>query len=700
MRLANQNVERSGEGECMSNQRPRLLHVDDDSSFRELFPILYARWFDVASVADPTAALALLAQGGFDALVTDFDMPVMDGLDLLRQVRDAHPGLPVFLYTGQGSEDVARQAFQEGACDYFVKSLAVVGHTDSVAHAILKGLEARRLQERLRLHRENIEALVEERARELVALNEALQHEVQERRKVEAELRRQSALAERFFEGNPYSVHMLRRDGRSYRTNAAHYRMWGATPPTDIDCVAIMVSMYPEFGPMLERVYAGETVHFPPVLCNPAFFDDGCAARTVYSATVAFPVMDEQGECEYVVLMHEDVTGRVLAEQALERACRELRRQRGDTDPSVAIVEEVERRRQAEEQLLHSRGSYRIIFESSNDGIFLHRAGDGRLVECNGKALEMFEMTAEEVDSFLPLGELPRLAPGGSTVVERQVRTATGRAFWSEITVKRVEMGGEDCLLTLVRDIDRGKTAELELQRKNRELQDAFYMVTHDLKNPLCALEMHVELLRHHPERVGPVCGILGQELTGVRSFIDDLLRLTLAGKVIDDDRRQALDTATFLRAVLGHTNHRKVPVTFNVRGELPPLHGDPVKLEEVFRNLFVNALENRRTAEGGVRITVSWEGRELCVEDDGRGILPVHLPHLFDAGFTRSGSGTGFGLAIARRLVEAHGGSIRAESEGSGRGARFFLELPVAPAALATAPGREAAPRGRESRA
>lgn len=654
--------------------RPRLLHVDDDPAFRDLFAILFSRWFDITAAAEPGAALEALKHAVFDGVVLDYDLPGMTGLELFEQVREGFPALPVFFYTGQGSEDVAREAFQLGASDYFVKSLGTVGHTDSVANSIQKGLEARRLEERLRQHREDVEALVEERSRELVAANEALAREIEERKRVEAELRRQTALADSFFLRNPYSVQFYNPQGRVVRYNEASRALFQQEIPMDIDMLDIAISMYPELGPMFDRVRQGETVHMPAILANPTHFDPKCENRTVYAGAVVFPLMNEHGECEYIVMMHEDVTDRVLTEQALERALRELRRERGDDDAAVAIVDEIVRRRKAEEQLLHSRGSYKILFEASNDAIFIRRARDGRLVECNGRALEMFGLRREEAEEF-QLAEGTRPEPGGKTVSTQRVATRQGRSFWAEVTVKRVEMGGEDCLLTLVRDIDRRKRMELELQAKNRELQDAFYVVSHDLKNPLYGAQVQVRQIRQERAELEGVCLELEQQLAGMRAFIDDLMRLSVAGKVIDEGRRQAIDTAVFLRAILG-TVDSSGAARLRIDGDLPALDGDPVKLEEVFRNLFENVLKH---AGERPRIMVSFRDGELCVSDDGVGIAAEHLDRLFDAGFTRGRSGTGFGLAIVRKIVEAHGGSVRAESDGPGQGLRLLLRLPTA---------------------
>jgi signal transduction histidine kinase len=111
---------------------------------------------------------------------------------------------------------------------------------------------------------------------------------------------------------------------------------------------------------------------------------------------------------------------------------------------------------------------------------------------------------------------------------------------------------------------------------------------------------------------------------------------------------------------------------------------GDRTQLQQVFVNLTVNAIQamaqmgtTRRTLV--IRTTLS-DPRTLCctLEDSGPGIKPEHLDHLFDSFFTTKDGGMGMGLPISRSIIEAHGGSIRADNESAHGGARFSLTLPA----------------------
>jgi CheY-like chemotaxis protein/anti-sigma regulatory factor (Ser/Thr protein kinase) len=130
---------------------------------------------------------------------------------------------------------------------------------------------------------------------------------------------------------------------------------------------------------------------------------------------------------------------------------------------------------------------------------------------------------------------------------------------------------------------------------------------------------------------------------------------------------------------------------------------GDRDRLQQVVSNLLGNAI--KFTPAGGrvlVQLARADGGVEICVEDTGRGIRPEFIPHVFerfrqaDAGFTRALGGLGLGLAIARQLVELHGGTIDVHSDGDGRGARFTVRLPSAArrSSIAGGPGAGAPPQ------
>ncbi len=233
-------------------------------------------------------------------------------------------------------------------------------------------------------------------------------------------------------------------------------------------------------------------------------------------------------------------------------------------------------------------------------------------------------------------------------------------------------------------------SAELEsLEQLRREL---VANVSHELKTPISALRAHLENLLDGVEEPNPQTleVMLGQS-ERLGRLIDQLLDLSRleSGELVM--QRRPVPLHPLVREVLSEIEvgraHRGVVIHDAVPDDLPPVLVDPERIHQVLFNLLDNAI--RFTPAGGA-VTVSAHpvngSCEIAVADTGQGISPEHLPRLFerfyraDAARSRGDGGTGIGLAIARSVVEAHGGHIRAESR-VGRGSVFTFDLPVASA-------------------
>jgi signal transduction histidine kinase len=129
--------------------------------------------------------------------------------------------------------------------------------------------------------------------------------------------------------------------------------------------------------------------------------------------------------------------------------------------------------------------------------------------------------------------------------------------------------------------------------------------------------------------------------------------------------------------------------VAVDIDPQLGQVAADPDRLQQIVWNLVANAVKFT-PKDGHVDVSVTRDGETvaIAVTDTGAGIQPEFLPYVFerfrqgDARFTREHGGLGLGLAIARHLVEMHGGTISASSEGTGRGASFQVRMPLAPQA------------------
>lgn len=286
----------------------------------------------------------------------------------------------------------------------------------------------------------------------------------------------------------------------------------------------------------------------------------------------------------------------------------------------------------------------------------------------------------------------------------RELTTAAGRLGRGDLS-QRVRAAGDDEVAVLARAFNH-MAASLQAAEESRRALTAD--IAHELRTPLAVQRAHLEALQDGiypptPENLAPV---LEQNLTLTR-LVDDLRTLALADAgQLALERVPADLTALVARTVERFTpqaSSRDISLIFEPQivpasSNLYPLTSDaststldsrllsldPLRIEQILANLLTNAL--RHTPEGGkVRIRVSFTPAtaQVTVHDSGPGIPAEALPFIFerfyraDRSRSRAEGGAGLGLAIARRLAEAHGGALTAENHAEG-GALFTLTLPL----------------------
>jgi signal transduction histidine kinase len=228
--------------------------------------------------------------------------------------------------------------------------------------------------------------------------------------------------------------------------------------------------------------------------------------------------------------------------------------------------------------------------------------------------------------------------------------------------------------------LDRERAAELMRG-------DLITAVSHDLRTPLASLRAMVEAVDDgvidDRDDLRRYAAEMRRSTAQLTDLVDDLFELTQldSGAISGEMQRAPLDdlVASALEIVRAEAGRKRL----TLRSELGDAGDSPCspRLARVLQNLLSNAVRHT-PADGTVRVTAGRVGEviELAVEDTGTGIAPVDLPHVFEpfyrADQARTGVGSGLGLTLAKRIVEALGGSIRAESRPTG--SRFAVELPV----------------------
>ena len=252
----------------------------------------------------------------------------------------------------------------------------------------------------------------------------------------------------------------------------------------------------------------------------------------------------------------------------------------------------------------------------------------------------------------------------------------------------------------IARDITEQKRLVRQLSEANERLSQADRMkvefistLSHELRTPLNAIVGWVQMLKEGATREETQEGlaVIERNIRVQSQLINDLLDMSRieSGKLSLDIQR--IDLPTAITAAIDSIRPTAVTKDVRVTSAFASVNGivmgDKNRLQQIIWNLLTNAI--KFTPKGGrIHVTLARVNShvEIAVADNGVGISPEYLPHIFerfsqaDASSTRRHGGLGLGLSIAKHLVELHGGTISARSEGVGRGTTFRVDLPLLP--------------------
>ena len=381
------------------------------------------------------------------------------------------------------------------------------------------------------------------------------------------------------------------------------------------------------------------------------------------------------------------------------------------------VTRDLTERKRAEEALRSRESQIRALTQSANDAI-ISADEAGNIVFWNAAATTTFGYTESEalgrpLAMLMPeryreahQQGLERLLAGGQAhllgkTIELEGLRKDGSEFPIELSLAAWSTDEGRFYTGIVRNIaerkqlERAKAQSEMLADLNRRKDEFLAMLSHELRNPLAPISTAVQLLRLDKDddpSLQPAMSILERQVTHLTRLVDDLLevsristgRIRLQPDYIDLRRiaERAVEAVRLLSAQREHEFVVSLPA-----GPVW-LQADAVRIEQVLVNLLVNAV--KYTDVGGrIELSLEQDGEQAVVrvKDTGVGIAPDLLPTIFDL-FTqaersldRSQGGLGVGLTIVRRIVELHGGSVSAFSEGLGRGSEFVVRLPLAEA-------------------
>ena len=376
-----------------------------------------------------------------------------------------------------------------------------------------------------------------------------------------------------------------------------------------------------------------------------------------------------------------------------------------------AIARNISQLKTAQRELTEREARIRLLLDSTAEAIF-GIGPDGACTFTNPACVRMLGYKA--VDELIGRNIHPLIHPGhpeeecrmysvlhtgkGAYSDEEMLSRTDGTKFVAESWSYPIRRGGRTVgvVVTFV-DITNRKRAEEEIRTAARRREEFLAMLSHELRNPLSAVVSAARVMRSENVKPGAIDRareIVERQSRHMARLLDDLLdvsRITRGGIELrkeDLDLRDVIRTA--IESMTAVLDDRRFQLTVDMPDEVLPMRGDAARIQQVVVNLLSNAARYSPSGKS-IRITATVDGEivTLKVKDEGRGISRSMLSEIFELfvqdgqGLERSSGGLGIGLTLVRQIVELHGGTVEALSDGPGTGSEFVVTLPRQPNAL-----------------
>jgi PAS domain S-box-containing protein len=617
-----------------------VLHVDDEPDLATMVATFLEREDDRITVRTATSAgegLDLLADHDVDCIVSDYDMPGQSGVEFLESVRGEYPDLPFILYTGKGSEEVASDAVSAGVTDYLQKGFGTEQYellANRVANAVTE-YRTRRF--------------------ERVAMHDPLR------------------LLNRIFDG----FLALDTEWRFTYVNEKAEQIFD-TPAAELLGENIW-EVFPEATETPFYDHYHEVMRTSEPRTIEEYFEpwDRWYREHLYPSENGLSVLfrdvteekereqEQQTTIDFLQSLYDIATDKTLdanekVTRLLEVGSEKLALQSGCLT-RIEVTDEI-----------HETGTQRVIEASGNHELLrpgnscpLSQSYCRKTIAADG-VVTMHDAIAADWEGD-PAYELFKLGcyVGTKVTVDDELY---GTVFFGSESPR--EEPFTDSERTFVRLMSQLVSYELErdnarreLEGRNERLEEFASIVSHDLRTPLTVAEGRLELGREecdneHFERVARA-----HERMSV--LIDELLTLAREGdEATNLERIRLSDCIEACWRIVETADATLVTDTNRT------LVADRSQLQQLLENLFRNAVEH-----GGedVTVTIGELANGFYVEDDGSGIPEDERDEIFDARYSTSQEGTGFGLSIVERIVDAHGWGVHVTESADG-GARFEI--------------------------
>ncbi|MFH1293740.1 MAG: response regulator [Pseudomonadota bacterium] len=666
------------------------LILDDDQAIRLSLEKLVKREFlRPLLAADAKTALEILSQEEIDIVILDINLPDMDGLEVLKKIKEKKPECQVIVITGQGTREIAIQSLRRGAIDYLEKPIEMEEFSAALGRAQEQMAEREDLQYKNRLLViDDEEAIVEPM---IIFLKR---------------------------KGYEVAYALNGKEGLKIIENSKVDVLITDINMGDMDGIEVL-KRAKRLCPDIEGIMVT------------GFRDQELAIKSLRAGAIDYMVKPfNLGELLFSV------------ERAIERI--NLNRDRLYRNRELKISSEIiAERKRAEEALRKSEEKYRTLFENVDEAVVVVQ--DGVIKFANPKGEELYgyskkELASKSLTDFIyeedremvrdrhekrPKGEkLPVSHP--FRIIDR-----SGHTKWVELKVVLFSWEERPATLCLMPDITLRKQVEeeraqliSELQKKNEELERAnqeleettvqlvqteklsaigelMAGVTHELNQPLNGIKIisqsmlrDIEKNRFEEEDVGNDLNDIVNQVNKMAEIID---HMRIYSRHTEGMPNGMIDVNTVIEGPFKlldqQLKNHNIEVVRELAPDLPKLMGDPIRLEQVFMNLIINARnalescgrENKRievrtykTDNQGSAAGINAVAVE--VKDNGEGVPEDLREKIFQPFFTtrEPGKGTGLGLSVSSKIIEEHKGRFELESQ-VGEGTTFRVILPIA---------------------
>ena len=599
-----------------------LLYVDDEKELLALGRIYLEKGGDFSVVTAESAlkGLDFLASHAVDLIISDYQMPDVDGLAFLKIVREKYPDTPFILFTGRGREEVVIQAINNGVDFYLQKGGDPKSQFAELKHKINTAIE---------------------------------------RRSAVNALRESQQLLSDIIDFLPDATFAIDTEGRVIAWNKAIEEMTGVLA-SDMLGKGDHEYALPFYG--VRRPGLVELI-----LKTPEEIDE-----------FKYTLISQEGGvliAETSETRPRGETSTVLAKASL------LYDKNGNIAGAIESIRDITESKKAESELLAAYEKNKGLMDSANDAIFITDIETGMLIDANNKAQQMIGRTRPEIQKMYITALYPekdketsrryfdQFAHDGSGVNEEVIVDCEGREIPVIVSATLLDIGGRPCLMGIFHDVSEMKNARDALQFANKKLNMMAEITRHDIRNKLTVMGGYLELLRDPPPK------------TQYSMYLSKLKQtlLTISENIEFSQLYENLGIAPpvwqnvhdLLFATCAQTDIKNIRVQSDLSGL--EIYADPL-LERVFFDL----VENSLLYGAGVSVIrlsshKTPEGIVISIEDNGIGIPPQDKERIFTKGF---GKNTGLGLFLAQEILSITAITLKETGEYH-RGARFEFGVP-----------------------